>query len=202
MSSIQYAPFKSRPFYGTLSPVSAVAHLIVAEGEGAAAVQALVAAAPAEFPGKATLVYAEGSEGQVNTDALRDLGFARFHTSATAHAAIPRLQGVLERLRMGTQIYLTGSETALSLFVKACADAGQDYQGLQTEHRGSLARRMQCVHCKGITEGVTTQPAECAHCGLLLLVRDHYSRRIGAFQGVNINAEDPSEVPEKEEVFR
>ena len=61
---------------------------------------------------------------------------------------------------------------------------------------------MQCVHCKGITENVTTQPATCSHCGLLLLVRDHYSRRIAAFQGVCINAEDPSERPPIEEIFR
>jgi DNA-directed RNA polymerase subunit RPC12/RpoP len=54
---------------------------------------------------------------------------------------------------------------------------------------------VQCVHCKGITENVTTQPVTCAHCGLLLFVRDHYSRRLAAFQGVCINAEDPSEVP-------
>ncbi len=202
MSSIKYAPFKSRPLYGTLTPVPAAAHLVVAEGEGAAAVQALVAAAPAGFLEQATLVYAEGAQGKDNTETLRALGFARFHTSASAPAALSRLRGALDRLRMGTQIYLTGSETALSLFVKTCADAGLDYQGLQTEHRGSSARRVQCVHCKGITEGVTTQPAECAHCGLLLLVRDHYSRRIGAFQGVNINAEDPSEIPAKEEAFQ
>lgn len=202
MSTIEYAPFKSRPFYGTLKPVSATTHLVVAEGEGATAVQALVAAAPADFLSNATLVYAKGSDGPDHTEALQSLGFARFHTSSTAAAALPRVHGALERLRMGTQIYLAGNESALSLFVKACIDAGQDYQGLQTQHCGSLARRVQCVHCKGITEGVTTQPAECAHCGLLLLVRDHYSRRIGAFQGVNINAEDPTEVPAMEEMFK
>jgi hypothetical protein len=31
---------------------------------------------------------------------------------------------------------------------------------------------------------------------LTLLVRDHYSWRIGAFQGVCIDAENPGEVPE------
>ena len=204
MSTVEYADFKSRPFYGVLKPSAAVAHLIVAEGEGAQAVIELVAKSPADFTSQATLLYAEGPYVSDNstTDALRALGFARFHTSATAAAAIPRLNGALDRLRMGTQVYLTGNESALSLFVKACCDAGLDHQGLQTEHRGSLARRMQCVHCKGITEDVTTQPAECAHCGLLLLVRDHYSRRLGAFQGVNINAEDPSDIPPKEEMFR
>ncbi|NBW26193.1 MAG: hypothetical protein EBR89_12560, partial [Betaproteobacteria bacterium] len=70
-----------------------------------------------------------------------------------------------------------------------------------TEQRGSLVRRMQCVHCKGISENVTTQPAQCAHCGLWLLVRDHYSRRIGAFQGVCIHAEEPGNIPPAVETF-
>jgi DNA-directed RNA polymerase subunit RPC12/RpoP len=64
-----------------------------------------------------------------------------------------------------------------------------------------LARRVQCVHCKGITEAVTTQPARCSRCGLTLLVRDHYSRRIAAFQGVCIDAEEPGVVPPTEDVF-
>ena len=80
-------------------------------------------------------------------------------------------------------------------------DAGFDHTSMQTEHRGSQARRMQSVQCKGITENVTTQPATCSHCGLLLLVRDHYSRRLAAFQGVCINAEDRSESPPIEEAF-
>jgi len=37
---------------------------------------------------------------------------------------------------------------------------------------------------------------------LPLLVRDHYSRRLAAFQGVCINAEDRSEIPPTEEIFR
>jgi len=36
---------------------------------------------------------------------------------------------------------------------------------------------------------------------LMLLVRDHYSRRIGAFQGVCIDAEQPGTAPEPEEAF-
>ena len=55
---------------------------------------------------------------------------------------------------------------------------------------------MQCVHCKGITEDVTTDPFQCAHCGLHLFVRDHYSRRMAAFQGVRVDAEDPGNVPD------
>jgi hypothetical protein len=54
---------------------------------------------------------------------------------------------------------------------------------------------MQCVHCKGITEDVETDPFVCAHCGLNLYVRDHYSRRLAAYQAVCIDAEDPGNVP-------
>ena len=56
--------------------------------------------------------------------------------------------------------------------------AGIPHTAIQTEHRGSTARRMQCVHCKGITEDVAIDPFVCAHCGLNLFVRDHYSRRL------------------------
>ena len=81
------------------------------------------------------------------------------------------------------------------------AAAGLPHTALQMEHRGSLARRVQCVHCKGITENVSRDPYQCGHCGLNLFVRDHYSRRIAAFQGVNIDAEDPGSVPASVERF-
>ena len=103
---------------------------------------------------------------------------------------------------MGLRLYLSGTEGLIGQAMQAALEAGIDHSSIQTEHRGSLARRVQCVHCKGITEDVTTQPVTCAHCGLLLLVRDHYSRRLAAFQGVCINAEDQSEQVPVEEVFR
>jgi hypothetical protein len=115
---------------------------------------------------------------------------------------LPRLKQTLTNAHMGLRVYLAGTEGLIGQAMQVALEAGIDHTSMQTEHRGSLARRMQCVHCKGITENVTTQPATCSHCGLLLLVRDHYSRRFAAFQGVCINAEDPSENPLKEEVFK
>jgi hypothetical protein len=103
---------------------------------------------------------------------------------------------------MGLRLYLSGTEGLIGQAMQAALEAGIDHSSIQTEHRGSLARRVQCVHCKGVTEDVTTQPVTCSHCGLLLLVRDHYSRRLAAFQGVCINAEDQSEKVPAEEVFR
>jgi dimethylamine monooxygenase subunit C len=61
---------------------------------------------------------------------------------------------------------------------------------------------VQCVHCKGFTENVTATPFVCAHCGLNLFVRDHYSRRLGAFQGVCVDAEEPGVLPPVEDLYK
>ena len=102
---------------------------------------------------------------------------------------------------MGLQLYLAGTEGLIGQGQYEAMAAGIPYRSIQTEHRGSLARRVQCVHCKGITESVRTDPFACVHCGLHLFVRDHYSRRIAAFQGVNIDAEAPGTVPPAVERF-
>ena len=101
---------------------------------------------------------------------------------------------------MGFQLYLAGTEGLIGQVTAEALAAGLPGDAIQSEHRGSIARRMQCVHCKGITENVATDPFVCAHCGLTLFVRDHYSRRLGAFQGVCVDAETPGVVPPTEEI--
>lgn len=196
---------RSRPVYGVLSVTEAPAHLLVADAEGGAALLDLAAAMTPAALMRSEILYVPGAStadrAADHADALRALDCPVFHVSPSIDALLPRLARSIERMKMGTCLQFSGSETLIGRAMQVAMQAGIDYQAIQTEHRGSLARRMQCVHCKGITENVTTQPANCAHCGLLLLVRDHYSRRYAAFQGVNINAEDPSDVPAKEELF-
>lgn len=50
-------------------------------------------------------------------------------------------------------------------------------------------------------EGVTTSIVTCTGCGAPLFVRDHFSRRLAAFMGVQVDAEVPGEVPEAEELY-
>jgi predicted RNA-binding Zn-ribbon protein involved in translation (DUF1610 family) len=102
---------------------------------------------------------------------------------------------------MGTRLYLSGTEGFIGQCMKVALEQDVDFNSIMTEHRGSEARRVQCVHCKGITENVKTQPFTCTHCGLELLVRDHYSRRLAAFQGVCIDAEEPGTAPPQEVMF-
>ena len=51
-----------------------------------------------------------------------------------------------------------------------------------------------------VAEDVTVDPYICPGCGHALFVRDHFSRRLGAFQGVCIDAETPGDVPEPVEI--
>jgi hypothetical protein len=193
----------SRPVYGTLTARLGRGHLMVADGEGAEALLTLVAKAE-EAGGllaAAQIIYMPGPNGTDLSDRLQALTPARFHRSPSFAAALPRLQKVLADAHMGLQIYAAGSEGLIGQVQQQAMFAGLPWQAVQTEHRGSTVRRVQCVHCKGITENVRTDPFVCSHCGLNLFVRDHYSRRIAAFQGVNIDAEDPGLVPPAQERF-
>ncbi|WP_095088233.1 dimethylamine monooxygenase subunit DmmA family protein [Mesorhizobium sophorae] len=191
----------SRPVYGTLSPQPGKHHLFVADAEGALAIGEMAERTPPGFFDGAEIVFIPGPDRK-HVAALEALKPAQFHEAPSFASLLPRLRQTLANAHMGLRLYLSGTEGLIGQAMQAALEAGIDHTSIQTEHRGSLARRMQCVHCKGITENVTTQPATCAHCGLLLLVRDHYSRRIAAFQGVCINAEDRSEIPPMEEIFR
>ncbi len=187
----------SRPVYGELSPRSGQAHLMVADGEGAEAILDCIAKVPEPeaFLVRAHIIYCPGPNGTDLAAPLGSLGARQFHHAPTFAAALPRLRKVLADAHMGTQIYLSGTESLIGQALREVMEAGFPHTAVQTEHRGSTVRRVQCVHCKGITEDVSTDPFQCVHCGLWLFVRDHYSRRVAAFMGVNIDAEEPGQVP-------
>jgi dimethylamine monooxygenase subunit C len=191
---------KSRPVYGTLKSQPGRDHLLIADAEGAAAILDLARRAPEGFFAGAQIVFIP--RGTDYAARLKALVPAHYHEAPSIAAALPRLKQVFATARMGLRLYLAGTEGLIGQAMQAALEAGIDHSSIETEHRGSLARRVQCVHCKGITEDVTRQPVTCSHCGLLLFVRDHYSRRIAAFQGVCINAEDRSENPAAQEIFR
>jgi len=191
----------SRPVYGILAPQVGKNHLLIADADGASAILDLAKKVPADFFAAAEIMYISGPDGAKQAEALKALSPARLYEGPSIQAAMPRLNKIFGAAHMGLRLYVAGSESLIGQIVQAASGAGLDYRSIETEHRGSLARRVQCVHCKGMTENVTTQPVKCSHCGLLLLVRDHYSRRHAAFQGVCINAEDQSEVPPTEEMF-
>lgn len=198
LTPVDAPAIRSRPVYAPLKPRPGAQHLIVADGEGAEAVVAMLARANdrSEFLAAAHVMYCPGPNGTDLTAALQTHGPAQFFRAPTIPALLPRLQRVVSTVHMGTQFYLAGTEGLIGQAEREIMATGFPFAAIQKEHRGSTLRRVQCVHCKGITENVATDPFRCSHCGLMLFVRDHYSRRIAAFQGVNIDAEDPGLVPD------
>ena len=200
MSQTVFDPaIRSRPAYGVLALRAGSGHLMVADGDGAGA---LIDVIGGRVPPACHILYMPGANGVDRAADLQALGAAQFQRAPTFAAALPRLQKVLSDAHMGLQIYAAGTEGLMGQVQREVVAAGLPHTALQMEHRGSLARRVQCVHCKGITENVTVDPFMCSHCGLNLFVRDHYSRRLAAFQGVNIDAEDPGKVPVSVERFK
>ncbi len=196
---------RSRPVYGELTPRPGSGHLFVADGEGAEAILDLFQKAGAQASSlleKSHIIYMPGPNGTDLGARLEALGAAQYHRSPSFASAQSRLKKVLADAHMGLQIYLAGTEGLMGQAQRDVIEAGLPHEAVQTEHRGSTVRRVQCVHCKGITENVRTDPFKCSHCGLHLFVRDHYSRRLAAFQGVNIDAEDPGQVPDAVERFK
>lgn len=194
---------KSRPIYpGLKLDERARRHIVAAEGEGALAVIETFSGAN-EALAATTLIYTPGgSAGRDHASALGALHADALHVMPTTQTAMVRLNGLLATAAMGTRLYAAGVEGFIGQVIAAGLAHGVDHKSIVTEHRGSLARRVQCVHCKGTTEDVTATPFTCSHCGLNLFVRDHYSRRLAAFQGVVVDCESPGELPETEELYR
>jgi predicted RNA-binding Zn-ribbon protein involved in translation (DUF1610 family) len=187
---------RSRPVWGTLEPRAGKHHLMIADAQGAEAI--LDVATPELMAGAHIIFIAKGTD---YGDKLRALNPAQYYEGPSYGAAASRIQRVLQDAKMSTQVYLSGTESLMGQAMRECTNAGIPYTAVQTEHRGSTARRMQCVHCKGITEDVAIDPFVCSHCGLNLFVRDHYSRRLAAYQGVCIDAEDPGNVPPSKGIY-
>jgi DNA-directed RNA polymerase subunit RPC12/RpoP len=197
MSKFEFPPsIRSRPVYGTLEARPGKTHLMIADAEGA---EAILAVATPDLMAATHIIYIP--KGTDYADKLRALKPAQFYEGPTYAASVTRIQRVLQDAQMGLQVYLAGTEGLMGQAQNEAMKAGIPHTAIQTEHRGSIARRMQCVHCKGITEDVETDPFVCSHCGLNLFVRDHYSHRLAAYQGVCIDAEDPGNVPPQKGIY-
>lgn len=191
----------SKIVYQKFRPLPGDCHLVVVQSEGANSALELASLADKDFWNKTHLFYIPDGSSKSYTEQLKALNPRFYHEWPTISAATCHLDVLMSGLKACTRIYIAGTSGAIGKIMISVANAGFDTYKTICDRRGSKARRIQCVHCKGITEDVTSQPATCSHCGLILFVRGHYSRRIGAYQGVCINAEDPNDIPETEEIF-
>ena len=188
---------KSRPRYRKLAPDPCGRHhlLVVdsptvpaealAEGVVPSAYEVWTVARRSAVPSAAAM---EQAEGAVNAFRLVSHLFSA-------------LEERLARETMGLRLHAAGTEPFLWDAAKIGTAAGLGREEMAFAHAGAQARRIFCVHCRTVTEGVTTSIFACSGCGAALFVRDHFSRRLAAFMGVQVDAEAPGDVPPAEEIY-
>jgi predicted RNA-binding Zn-ribbon protein involved in translation (DUF1610 family) len=193
---------KSRPVYSGLDPdPQAKSHLVAVQGEGALALLDMLARAPDRFLACTRLLYVD-DKAAGDQHPLAALQAQHVTSFPTIPALLNQWEAALDCATMGTRLYVSGTEGFIGQVIQRALDHGVSYPSIRTEHRGSLARRVQCVHCKTILENVTTSIVVCPQCHANLLVRDHYSRRLAAFMGVAADAEKPGLLPPIHEIFK
>lgn len=192
---------RSKPIYSSLVwHEKATAHFVVAEGEGGIAVLKLFQQMYPEQPVR--VFYASAQHANKDyTEILSRLVPEGLEVFPSIDAALKCLQGALPGCRMGTRFYVAGSEAFIWSVAQAVKPFGVLDNDIQKELSGTLARSVYCVHCQTTTHDVHHNIAECSGCQRKLFVRDHFSRRLGAYMGFMIDAEVPGNVPTIEEVY-
>ncbi len=187
---------KSRPTYAPLAPeATASRHLLVLE---ACAVDAAVWAALGQaFAPVATAL----DVWWIGTSSLAPWPVPARTLVLADRAELPGSLGGFGPFQVNDRLYVQGTEPFVWTVAGWASGLGLMPEQIRLAHAGSLRRRVWCTHCHGFTEDVTTQIVSCAGCGRHLLVRDHFSRRHGAFMGVMVDAEAPGERPAVQEVF-
>ena len=169
---------KSKPVYKLLElDTSARRHIIFAQGEGLTAAQ----------------TAAGSPESDVHMVAIEE-GLPDTYTTTLVADSIAGSG-------LNTAFYVLGPERFLWDVERTLRAAGIEQDRILMHLAGSKARRVFCVHCQTINESVTTTVYRCEQCAIYLTVRDHFSRRMGAYMGVVVNAEEPDIIPEPEMIY-
>ncbi|MCB5186542.1 hypothetical protein LG200_00815 [Methylobacillus caricis] len=190
---------RSKPVYHSLSwQYKAQAHVLVADGEGGRSVLRLH---QQRLPDQPVIVLYQPAAGADYSQALSTLLGAGLQVFKDEAGLWQRFEHILQHSTMGTRLYAAGAENFLWQATTLAARHGVLNADVMREQPASLARSVYCVHCKTTTHGVTTNIAACSGCQRHLFVRDHFSRRLGAYMGLMIDAEEPGNVPEAEEIY-
>ncbi len=193
---------RSKPVYTTLVwQQAATMHLVLAEGNagGLATIKLFQQMQPLQ---PITVMMVKDKISDVDYSVvLKKIVPDDLLVFETADEALNALHQFLPQAFMGLRIYVAGSEKFMWSIAEAVHQYGIDDGDVHKELCGTLARSVYCVHCKAITHDAHTNIKKCCRCGRLLLVRDHFSRRLGAYMGLMVDAESPGEVPEIEEIY-
>lgn len=190
---------RSKPIYTSLLwHEKATSHLVVAQGQGGMAVLKLFQMMHPKQP--ITVLYTPFAGADYSKTLKKVIPEGLFVLNSEQEV-LDKLDSTLKTMFMGMRLYIAGSEDFMWSVAKVANKFGVEDAGMMKELTGTLARPIYCVHCKATTHGVTTNIGKCSGCGRMLFVRDHFSRQLGAYMGLMIDAEDPGVLPEIEEIY-
>jgi hypothetical protein len=182
--------FYSKPRYQTLVPVPEHPHhLLIGDIDGLSRTQAL----HAELEEPSTLLLVGMSADQV---CLEEVGASYL----THDALIEQLPGLVKGLPAGTVCYLFGRESFIWPTITQLHALGLAREQCLAERCGPLVRDVICSHCKQRMRDVGENMVICDGCSRLLWNYDHFSPRLGAYMGFEVNAECPDEIPPREDL--
>lgn len=191
---------KSQPCYPPLEwDRSGRQHILFAADEDAALARRLF-----EWPPLGTLVVLSVQENPDAPSCWRSNlpPGAQQRVARRRDAALQQLHDLLEQADMGARLYAVGDEDAIWQAGRLAERHGMGAEAVRLQRIATQARPVYCVHCRQTTHHVLTNVVDCVGCGRALFVRDHFSRRLGAYMGFQVDAEVPGERPAVEEVYR
>lgn len=193
---------KSRPVYDELKPMaSGLSHVAAAQGSGGRPLTRLLGEMDSQQLAATTVLYStETFTGQNFVTDIQKFKVREFQVFPTNANAVSGLDVFLATAKMGTRLYISGSEGFIGTAMQVATSYGVNRDEVLREHAGSFVRRVWCAHCSHYSENVTRRIFQCPGCERHLIVRDHYSGRLAAFQGVKADGEVPGELPENEEL--
>ncbi|WP_223461887.1 dimethylamine monooxygenase subunit DmmA family protein [Pseudomonas sp. GL-RE-19] len=168
-----HAPFKSVPLY---SPVVfnryATRHVFVSDGT--------------DSDVRDRMILEVGAE----TDLISlSIGSPAIADKNELHQALFNL---LRDARIGIHLYLFGDESFIWTLHALAVAQGLSNEEITLGHSGSRTHQLiYCVHCADLQTQPVGHTLTCQNCGVELEVRAHFSRRLGAYLGVCLNADEP-----------
>jgi predicted RNA-binding Zn-ribbon protein involved in translation (DUF1610 family) len=192
---------RSKPLYDSLAwQEHATEHCVIAIGDGGIAILKLFQQMYPREPIKILFADDENAKKKL-ADTISIVVTEGLQLCDSADTVLSELRSYLTGCKMGTQFYVAGTEAQIWAVLKELRPYGVEDVNVKKELTGTLARSVYCVHCKTITENAHHNIETCSGCGRSLLVRDHFSRRLGAYMGFMIDAEQPGQIPTIEEVY-
>lgn len=101
-----------------------------------------------------------------------------------------RVLSLLSSVPVGARLYVCGDESFLWRVQRLARSSGLLGEEIELVRAGSR-RELYCVHCAHLQSIGGEGEVTCQGCGVRLLVREHFSQRLGAYMGVCLDPDRP-----------